>query len=325
MKRRPVLVAATAAFLVAAVSALADAGAPYPSKPIKVIVPTVPGSPPDVVARILGERLGRALGQPVVVENRPGAIGTIGLHAVARAAPDGYTLGILSSPYVVAPSLLPNIPYDIEKDLAPVSIVTWQYPILVVPAAAPVQTVADLAARAKAAPGMLKFSSGGNGTPPHLLGELFKRDAGVDMIHVPYKGAPAAVAAVVAGDVDVLIAVADPVLPHLRSGKLRALATAGPKRMKAFPELPTLIELGYPSVEITIWNAIVAPRGAAPDIVSRLHSAVAKTLAELEVRQRFEAITMEVADGGPEALAALIHSELRKWSRVVRETGIKAD
>jgi tripartite-type tricarboxylate transporter receptor subunit TctC len=299
----------------------------YPARPIRIIVPTVPGAPPDVVARLVSERLAPALGQPVIVENRPGAIGTIGLHAVAKAVPDGYTLGLIASPFVAAPGLLAKVPYDTERDLAPVILIDRHYSILVVAAGTGVNTVADLVARAKAAPGTLKFSSAGNGTPPHLAGELFKREAGVDIIHVPYKGALANVVAVLSGEVDMTFAATGAGASHIRSGKLRGLATIAPAptRIGAFPELPTLAELGYAGVQVTAWEGIVAPRGTPPVVVERLRSAVATIVAEPEVRQRFAAIGMEAAGDGPEVLATQIHSGLRMWSRLVRETGIQAD
>jgi tripartite-type tricarboxylate transporter receptor subunit TctC len=299
----------------------------YPARPIRIVVPTVPGAPPDAVARLVSERLAPALGQPVVVENRPGAIGTIGLHAVAKAVPDGYTLGLMASPFVAAPSLLAKLPYDTERDLAPVVLVDRHYSILVVPAGTAVHTVADLVARAKAAPGALKFSSAGNGTPPHLAGELFKRETGVDILHVPYKGALSNVVAVLSGEVDMTFAATGAGASHIRSGKLRALATLAPARTRiaAFPDLPTLAELGYAGVQVTAWEGIVAPGGTPPVVVERLRSAVAKIVAEPEVRQRFEAIGMEAVGDGPEVLAAQINSGLRMWNRLVREAGIQAD
>jgi tripartite-type tricarboxylate transporter receptor subunit TctC len=327
MKCALVLIAAAVALLGPPGPARSQEPAAYPARPIRIIVPTVPGAPPDAVARLVSERLAPALGQPVIVENRPGAIGTIGLHAVAKAVPDGYTLGLIASPFVAAPSLLAKVPYDTERDLAPVTLVDRHYSILVVPAGTTVHSVADLVARAKAAPGTLKFSSAGNGTPPHLAGELFKRETGTDIVHVPYKGALANVVAVLSGEVDMTFAATGAGAPHIRSGKLRALATLAPAqtRIAGFPDLPTLAELGYAGVQVTGWEGIVAPRGTPPAVVERLHSAIAKIVAEPEVRRRFDAIGMEAAGDGPELLAAQIHSGLRMWTRLVREAGIQAD
>jgi tripartite-type tricarboxylate transporter receptor subunit TctC len=313
------------ATLVAALATQAQAAAPYPAQPVRLIVPGAPGTAPDLISRILAERLTRALGQPVVVENRVGAIGTIGLHAVARAAPDGYTLGVLAMPYVVAPSLLPQVPYDTEKDLAPVTLVSWNYAVLTVPSTSPARSVADLVTLAKAQPGLLKFASPGNGTPPHLAGELLMREAGGTMTHIPYKGAAPAVTAVFTGEVDMYFGQPASLAPHLKSGKLRALATAAPQRLAAYPDLPTLVELGYPTVRLSDWIGIVAPAGTPAEVIRRLHAELTKILATPEVRQRLEASGMEAAGSGPEEFSALISSELRRWAKLVREIGIKAD
>lgn len=318
------LIAATA-LESASVVAQANDTERYPAKPIRLIVPTTPGSPPDLAARVIGEKLTPALGQPVLIENRPGTGGIIGLEAVAKSAPDGYTLGVISLTYVISPSLVAHMPYDIERDFAPVSLVVWAYAILAVPAASPARSVADLVALAKAKPGTLKFSSGGNGTPPHLAGELLKRAAGIDITHIPYKGAPAGVTGLLGGDVDMMIGATGALSPHLKSGKLRALATAAPQRIAAYPELPTLVELGYSGVEIRDWQGIVAPAGTPGERIARLHAEIAKAIAMPDVKQRFAQVGMESADAGPEEFRAHIHSEMRKWGKLVHDAGIKAD
>ena len=210
---------------------------------------------------------------------------------MAKAPPDGYTLGILSMPFVIAPSLVAQIPYDLERDFAPIGLVVWHYSILVVPAGSPAKSVPELVALAKAKPGALKFSSGGNGTPPHLAGELFNRAAGLEIAHIPYKGAPASVAALLSGDVDMMIAATGAASVHVKSGKLRALATSSPQRIAAYPALPTFLELGY-GVEIRDWHGIVAPAGTPKDLIGRLHEEIAKVTATPETRQRFEALGM---------------------------------
>ncbi len=298
---------------------------PYPTKPIKLIVPTVPGPPPDVVARLLGEKLAAAFGRPVVIENRPGAIGTIGLNAVVKAPADGHTLGLIALPYIVAPSLLAKVPYDTERDLAPVAMINWSYALLVVTGASSVRSLADLVALANAKPGALKFSSGGNGTPPHLAGELFIREAGVKLTHIPYKGSPAGVIALLAGDVDLTFGPTATVSPHLKSGKLRALATAAPRRLTLHPEIPTLIELGYPALEVSDWQGVVAPARTHRYVIARLHAEIAKVLATPDFRERLNVLGMEAADLGPEPFAAHIHKEIRRWGSLVRAAGIKAD
>jgi tripartite-type tricarboxylate transporter receptor subunit TctC len=323
--RISVALIAAVALAVASFAAQAIDPEPYPRKPIKLIVPTVPGPPPDVVARILAEKLGGALGQPVVVENRPGAIGTIGLNAVVKAAPDGYTLGLIALPYVVAPSLLAQVPYDTEKDLAPVTLTNWNHPILAVRADSPVRSVADLVPLAKARPGELKYASSGNGTPPHLAGELFKREAGVTITHIPYKGPSPAVIALLVGEVDLTILATSVLSPHLKSGKLRALATVAPRRLAKYPDIPTLVELGYPELGITDWQGIVVPAGTPGDVIARLHAEIVKVLAVADFRQRLEVLGLEAAGLGPERFAAHMHKEIQRWSKLVRDTGIKAD
>lgn len=323
---RQVLILMTAAMLALAPLVGQPQGtSPYPVKPIRIIVPTTPGSPPDLVARVIGEKLATAFGQPVLVENRPGTGGIIGLEAVSKSAPDGYTLGVISMPYVVSPSLVAHMPYDIERDLAPVTLVVWAYTVLAVPAGSPARSVAELVTLAKAKPGALKFSSGGNGTPPHLAGELFTRAAGVDIAHIPYKGAPAGVTALLGGDVDMMIGATGALSPHIKSGKLRALATAAPQRIAAYPDLPTLVELGYSGVEIRDWQGVVAPAGTPRELIARLHAEITRAIAMPEVKQRFERFGMEAAGAGPEEFRAYIRSELRRWAKIVHDAGIKPD
>ncbi len=324
MYRRNLSLMVAATLALAPLIAQAQGPAAYPTKPIRIIVAGPPGIPPDVVARILGERLAAPLGQPVVVENRPGTSWIIGLEALAKSAPDAYTLGIISMPVTVTPSLVARMPYDTERDFAPVGLVAWAYPILAVSAAKPMKSVADLVAAAKARPGALNFASGGNGTPPHLAGELFKRAAGLDIIHVPYKGAVEGVAAVLSGDADMMIGATGAMAPHVKAGKLRALATSSPRRIAAFPDLPTFVELGY-DVELRDWLGFLAPAGTRRDRIERLHSELAKAAAAPETRRRLEALGVEVADMGPEEFRAHIRSELQRWAKVVRDAGIKPD
>jgi tripartite-type tricarboxylate transporter receptor subunit TctC len=259
----------------------------------------------------------------VVVENRPGAAGTIGLNAVAKAPPDGYTLGILDFAYIVAPSLIAKMPYDTERDLTAVSLIARQSNLLVVPSSFSVKSVAELIAAAKAKPGFLKFASGGNGTPAHLAGELFKREAGVDIVHIPYKGAPAGATALLAGDVDMMFGANVVVSPHITSGKLRALATVAPRRIPTFPDVPTLAELGY--VAVSPWGGVVAPTGTPKEVVTRLRLAIQKIGTMEEIQQRFAAIGMQSADAGPEEFAAFIQTELQRWNKLMRDAGIKPD
>ena len=323
MNRRLLLIA-IAGFAALPPSAGAQDTALYPVKSIRVIVPSTPGSPPDVVGRIIGEKLTAALGKPLVFDNRPGATGIIGLEALARSAADGYTLGVMAMPFVINANLMAKMPYDTEKDLAPVALVNWHYSLLVVPAASPLRSVAEIVTAAKARPGALRYS-GGNGTPPHIAGELFKQVAGVDIQRVPYKGAPATVLAVLTGDVDMTITSVGALSPHIKSGKLRALAAASPQRIAAYPELPTFVELGYPGVQVRDWLGFVAPAGTPKSVIARLHAEIAKAASMPDVKARLEALGMEPASAGPEQFAAHIRSEMQRWGRFVREAGITAD
>lgn len=321
---RPCIHVALAAALASSLQPVPLQAAPYPDRPIKLIAPAAPGTVPDVVSRLIAERLGAAFGQPVVVENRPGAIGTIGLSAVAKSAPNGYTLGILNVPYVVAPSLLAQMPFDIERDLAPVTLIAYNFSVLVTPGASTVGSIDELIATARRKPDGLRYSSPGNATPPHLAAEFFKRSARIELSHVPYKGAAAAVSALLAGDVDLYFASPGTVSSLVKAGKVRALAVASPRRLLAYPELPTLTELGH-AVDISDWQGIVAPAGTPPEIVVRLHATVAKILTEPEFRARLLNAGMEPGNLGPEQFARHVRDQAQRWGKLVREAGIRAD
>jgi tripartite-type tricarboxylate transporter receptor subunit TctC len=327
MTARGALLAALLALALAASGARPQGlSAAYPSKPVRVITPTAPGSPPDVLARMLSEPLGAALGQPLVVENRAGAMSTIGLAAVAAAAPDGYTLGILTLPSIVAPSLLQQVPYDTAKDLAPVRQLIWSSNILVVRASARYASLAELVAAAKARPRQIRFASGGNGTPAHLSGELFKLGAAIEIEHIPFKGTVPGIVAVIGEQVDLMFATAGVAASHIKAGKLRALATSAPARIGAFPEIPTMQELGYAEVAVQDWVGIVAPAATPKALRERLASEIGKVLMQPEMRERLTAVGYApVADSDPQAFARLMQSELARWAKVVREAGIKAD
>lgn len=315
------------AAVLSAAANLAQAQDPavYPARPLRLIAPTTPGSPPDLVARVIGEKLAMALGQPVIVDNRPGASGTIAIAAVAKSAPDGYTLAAIGMPPLVLASLFTPRPFDTERDLAPVALIAWNYNVLAVPAASPVKSVAQLIAAAKARPGTLRYSSGGNATPAHLASELLKRETAVDIVHIPYRGAAAAVAAMLTGEVDMIIGAVGALAPQIKVGRLRALATSAPQRIAALPELPTFVELGYPGVQLRDLQGIAAPAGTPRNVILRLHAVIAKATATAEVRERLENLGIEAASAGPEQFAAHIRSELRTWSKVIRDAGIKLD
>ena len=304
----------------------AVAASAWPSKPIRIIVGTTPGSPPDIVARLLGERLVTTLGQPVVVENRPGAIGSIGLNVVAKATPDGYTFGFISLGYLLSPALLPHVPFDMVADLAPVIQTNWESQLLVVRASSQWKSVKDIVAHAKSQPDRMTFASGGNATPAHLTGEFFKRHAAISIRHVPFKGAPAGVTAVVGEQVDLMFAATPVAGPHIQSGRLRALATPAPRRVPAFPDVPTMVELGYAGVEIRGWHGLVAPSATPKAIIARMASEIAKIGASPDIKARFVTLGMEAAaEGGSDAFGTFIRAEFARWSKVVRDAGIRAE
>jgi tripartite-type tricarboxylate transporter receptor subunit TctC len=312
-------------FLVLLAAAAGVAAQPdYPSRPVRVIAGAPIGTPGDVAVRILSEPLGALLGQPVVVENRPGAIGTIGLGTVAKANADGHTLGVFTMPSTVAQSLLSKMPYDTVRDFAPVRQLAWVSNVLVVRPAAPFTSVGELVAAAKARPLQLTFASGGNGTPAHLSGELFRLNAAIEMRHVPFNGAVAGVAAVMGEQVDMMFAIAPAVIGHIQAGRLRALATPAPSRLPALPELPTLAELGY-AVDVRDWTGIVAPAATPKATIARIESALATVLGQKEVRARLAAAGFEPAESSAESFGQLIRGEVQKWARVVSEAGIKPD
>jgi tripartite-type tricarboxylate transporter receptor subunit TctC len=297
----------------------------HPAKPIRVMVPGAAGSPPDALARIIGEPLA-ALGRPLIVENRPGGIGTLALGVVAKAPPDGNTLGVIGLTQLVAPSLLPEIPYDFERDLAPVTQLVWTANVLVVRASSPLATPADFVALAKAKPRQLTYATAGNGTPSHLAAALFMHHAGIDVQHVPFRGIPAGLAALMGGQVDVAFSGVATALPLVQSGKLRALGTAGARRLPALPDLPTIAELGYAGYQLNEWYGLAAPAGTPREIVARLAVEFARVVALPETEARLVQLGLYPAEKtGPEALGALIRTERPRWKEIVREAGIRAN
>ena len=305
--------------------ALAGPAQAYPTKPIRIIVSSPPGTPPDAVARIVAEPLAAALGKPVIVDNRPGGSGTIGLSATIRSAPDGHTLGYVGLPQIVAPSMM-DVPYDLTRDVVPVTKLTLTANVLVVRASSPLQTVAEFVAMAKAKPGALTYASAGNATPSHLASELFKRRAEIDIQHVPYKGIAAGLAALMGEQVDIAFAGAATALPLVNSGKLRALASAGAQRLPAFPNLPTIAELGFAGFQLNEFHGVVAPAGTAPEVIATLADELARILESPNTKARLASLALYPAnDVGPEPLAALIKLEVPRWRQVVRQAGIRAD
>lgn len=304
----------------------AQTAANYPAKTIRMIVPSAPGSGPDIMARLIGQKLTEAWGQQVVVEARPGAGGIIGSEAAAKAAPDGYTLimGNAGS-HSVNPSLYRKLPYDPLKDFAPVALVSSAPNILIVHPSVPVKSAKELIALAKARPGELTFGSGGNGSTAHLSGEMFRTLAGIRIVHVPFKGAPAAVLGVITGEISMAILNLPPALPHVRSGKLKALGVSTPKRSAAVPDLPTIAESGLPGYSATAWYGVLAPAGTPRGIILKLNAEIVKSLGTEEMKKRIAADGGEVIGSTPEEFTTVMKTDIAKWAKVVKDSGAQVD
>ena len=261
-----------------------------------------------------------------MVENRPGGVGTVAMGVLAKAAPDGHTLGVISVSHVVAPNLLPEMPYETGRDLAPVTQLVWTATILVVRPSSSLKTVADLVALAKARPGRITYASAGNGTPSHLASALFNHRTGIDVQHVPFKGMPAGLAAVMGEQVDLAFSGAATAIPLIKSGKLRALGTAGARRLPGFPDLPTIAELGYAGYQLDDWYGVVVPAGTPQEVIARLATEMARAIALPQTRARLENQGLYLPEKtGPEAFGALIKAELPRWKKIVRDAGIRAE
>jgi tripartite-type tricarboxylate transporter receptor subunit TctC len=298
----------------------------YPTRPIKMVVPFPPGGPVDISARILGQHLPRTLGQIVVIENRAGAAGSLGTKAVASADPDGYTLlcGNIST-LVVLPAVTNNRDYDPGKVFAPVAKISQNYEVLVVHPAFPAKSVPELIAYAKANPGKLNYGSAGHGNATHLAAELFKLRTGVDIMHVPYKGASDAVTGVLGGQVQMFFGDISGTLPLLREGALRALAVSSDRRNALVPEVPTMMESGVPDYVVLTYIGVVAPAGTPEGIIGKLNGAINESLASPEVTAAFAKLGAEVQPGTPQAFGAFLAAETEKWTAVARTASIKVE
>jgi len=317
-----------AALLVASVAIGGDAlaQAAYPDRPVRIIVPFPPGGPADALARLAADKLAQSLGKPFVVDNKAGAGGNIGMEQGARATPDGYTLTLAPvGNLTVAPALYAKLPYDPARDLAPITVLAAVPNVLIVHPSVPARTVAELIALAKAKPGTLNYASPGNGSIAHLAGELFKRSAGLDIVHVPFNGVAPATNAVLAGDVQMFFAQSSAALPQWRAGKVAALGVATRKRLASAPELPTIAEQGLPEFEATSWYALVAPAGTPAAIVDRLHAEIVRALALPDVREKIAALGAEPVGNSPAELAAMQRAEAARWLRLAKEANIRAD
>ena len=298
---------------------------PYPTKPITLIVPQAPGGANDIVARALAQRLAVALGQPVVVDNKPGAGGNVGTALAARAPKDGYTLMITAqSAQTINPSLYKKVPFDPIKDFEPIMVVATAPYLLAVSPNFPAKNIKELIALAKADPGKLTYASAGNGTVNHLLGEMLKTTANVDIVHVPYKGAAAAATDVIAGLCTMTFGSFPGVMPFVKSGQLRVIAAATEQRTSLAPDMPTLAE-SVPGLHANAWYGLFAPAGTPKEIVSRLHQEIVKLLQLPEIKERFNALGAEVTPSTPDQLAALVKSDLARWSKIVKDSGAQLD
>ena len=320
------LLTAVAAVIVLAGSVLAAHPADYPARPISLVVAFPPGGASDVLARILGRKLEAILGQPFVIDNRPGAGGNIAAEAVAHAAPDGYTL-LLGNNSILATNaaLYQKVNFDPVKDFAPIGLVGLQANILVLNPAVAAKSLAELIALAKANPGKLNYASSGHGLAAHLAGELFKAEAKIDLVHVPYKGAAPALQDVIAGHVQMMFATASSVVSHIKEGKVRALAVTTLKRTALFPELATMDELGLKGFDATTWHGLVAPAATPKEIIGTLNRALLASLADAGVQKSLAALGVDIVSGSPEDFGRYIRSEIPKWTAIVKASGARLD
>lgn len=319
-------VALGACLAIAATTAPALAQQSYPNKPIRMVCPFPPGGTTDLVARTVAQKLSEAWGQQVVVDNRSGAGGLIGTEMVAKAAPDGYTilLGSITT-HAVNPALYKKLNFDPLKDFYPVSLIVSSPQLLAVHPSVPVKSVKELIALAKEKPGRLNYGSAGTGTSPHLTFELFKSTAGIDIVHIPYKGTGPAITDLVGGQVQMMITGVVALMPHVKSGKLRGIAVTSSRRTTALPDIPTVSESGVPNFDVSSWFGVFLPAGTPKPIVARLNGEIRKILELAEVRKRLIDQGADPASDTPEQFAAYVKSEMARWGKVVRDTGIRAD
>jgi tripartite-type tricarboxylate transporter receptor subunit TctC len=324
---RPAAWHGTALLVCVVVSTAAQAQpADYPNRPVRWIVPFAPAGPTDLMSRAVAEKLSQRLGQQFVVDNRPGAGGNIGAEVVAKAAPDGYTLMIGHvGTHAINATLYPRIAFDPVRDFTPITLIATLPLALVVHPSVPAKDAKELIAYARARPGQLNFASAGNGGPTHLTGELLKSSAGIDIVHVPYKGNAAALLDLVAGRVQMMFSNMLTAMPHVRAGKLRAIGISSAKRSSQAPELPTIAESGVPGFAAVPWYGVLGPPGLPRPIVSKLNTEIARALAQPDMHERFVAQGVDLQSSTPEQFAALIKSEVVKWRKVVRDAGAKVD
>ena len=325
-RRNQAGVVARFGFLALSAASACAAFAQYPERPVRLIVPQAAGSATDTVARLLAAELPGPLGQPVVVENRPGGALTIGIDLIAKAAPDGYTIGMGPiGAMAITRHMVEKLPYDIERDLQPIALVAKGHLLLAVSPSLPVSSVKELVEYAKKNPGKLMNASSSNGSPGHVGGELFKYMTGTDMVHVPYKGGAMAINDLIAGHVEVMFESLNSISPFARSGKVKALAVSGPRRSPGFPDLPTIAEAGVPGYDAATWTGVIGPAGIPRAIVLKLNASINQAIAGPIFLARFAQIGDEPAGGTPEDFAETIRRDSAKWAEVVKRSGAKID
>jgi len=311
-----------ALMVTAAVPSLAQ---DYPSKPVRIIVPFAPGGSADVFGRFLAQRLQETLGQTFVIDNRPGAGSVIGTDAVAKAAPDGYTLLLMSNTHTVNESLIPNKPFVLMRDFAPIAPINYSDLVLVAKASLPQSTLPDLIKAAKARPGGMSYASSGPGTPYHMAGELFKAMAGVSIVHIPYRGSAGARTDVLGGQIEMMFDAIPTMTEHIKGGKVKALATTGKVRSANLPDVPTVSEAGVPGYEATIWLGLMAPKGTPPAVIAKLNAELSKITSNPEVRRAWLAQGTTAMTMGVDEFTKYMNDDITKWARIVKFSGAKAE
>jgi tripartite-type tricarboxylate transporter receptor subunit TctC len=324
MKRLSCIRHPVACMLVVSAATVAH-GQNYPAKSVRLIVPYAPGGIVDYAGRLVAQRLGNSLNRNFVVDNRPGAGGVIGIETASKASGDGYTLLIMDPAIVINPSLLAQVPYDINKDLVAVTILTSSPLVLAINAKVPANSVQDLVNLARSQPGTLSFASAGVGTTPHMAGEMFKARIEQNIVHVPYKGSGPAMTDLISGQVQMTFSSITAALPFIRDGRLRGLATTGSKRAAALSNLPTIAEAGFPGFEVNLWLAVFVPADTPGNIVARLNTELQKALQLPEVKSSLEKVGVEPLGNSPQEAAAYVKSEFGKWAKVIRDGGLRAD
>ena len=304
----------------------AQAQTDYPSKPIRIVVQFTPGTSTDIIGRLVGQKLTEAWGQPVVVDNRPGAGAIIGTEAAAKAPADGYTLVMaVSSAFGINPGLVPNLPYDVMRDFSLITNVVLTPQTLIVPAASPVKSVKELVAAAKARPGALNYGSLGSGSTSHLTTELFRSTAGIQLTHVPYKGSPPAYTDLFSGNLQLMFDAVPAVIPHAKSGKLRALAVGSSSRSPFLPDVPTVAESGYPGFEAVGWIGLAAPAKTPEAVLNKINAEVVKILGTADMKERLAGLGVTPVGDTREQFTAFVRSEIAKWGKLIRDAGIKGE